>query len=83
MWKKWVEIERGAYTEKGQEEDCRFRISKKDMNRIDNSWKEEIGGKEIEGEKRKRGYVYGQKISVDSVSREEDSVNREKERNFN
>lgn len=71
VWKKWVEIEKVGYTEKGQEKDCRFRISKKDMNKIDNSRKKEIGGKEIEREKRKRG----QEMSVKNV-------NREKERNF-
>lgn len=58
-----------------KKEDCRFRISKKYINRINNLWKEEIGGKEREEEKKKRG----QEISVD---REEGSVNKEEERNF-
>lgn len=58
-----------------RKEDCRFRISKKYINRINNLWKEEIGGKEREEEKKKRG----QEISVD---REEGSVNKEEERNF-
>lgn len=65
MWKKWVEIKRGKYIEKEQK-DCRFRISKKDMNRIDNLRQEELGGKKIEREKRKRG----QEISVDGVNKE-------------
>lgn len=70
--KKWSEVERGECSEREHaEEDSRSRNSKEDMDRIDNSKKEGIGGKKIEGEMRKNGH-----------EKSVDSVNREEERNF-